>query len=294
MDDRRLGMAVRARRHRRGWRLVDLAAAAGVGAGVCGLLERGEVERLSVRTARAVAAAVGLPLNWDVGWQRQEIDRLLDADHSTLAVHLTRRLEPHGWIVRSEVSFNHYGDRGRIDLLTYHPGARVLLVIEIKTAIVDGGELLGTLDVKTRVAPTLMRTLGWQPLHVIPAIILAGGTTVRRRVTDLDPLLRRFDLRAGRPGLGWRNRRRAPAASWPFSSCHRAIPLTVGAPGGGASGRRWAAHAQQQPFLTPQRLRNVANVNHVAGWERRPAQSRKSYISPSKGGCGWRSSRSRR
>jgi transcriptional regulator with XRE-family HTH domain len=202
MDDRRLGMAVRARRHRRGWRLVDLAAAAGVGAGVCGLLERGEVERLSVRTARAVVAAVGLPLNWDVGWQRQEIDRLLDADHSTLAVHLTRRLEPHGWIVRSEVSFNHYGDRGRIDLLTYHPGARVLLVIEIKTAIVDGGELLGTLDVKTRVAPTLMRTLGWQPLHVIPAIILAGGTTVRRRVTDLDPLLRRFDLR-GRAAWAW-------------------------------------------------------------------------------------------
>jgi transcriptional regulator with XRE-family HTH domain len=202
MDDRRLGMAVRARRHKRGWRLIDLAAAAGVGAGVCGLLERGEVERLSVRTARAVVAAVGLPLNWDIGWQRQEIDRLLDADHSTLAVHLTRRLEPHGWIVRSEVSFNDYGDRGRIDLLAYHPTARILLVIEIKTAIVDGQELLGTLDVKTRVAPKLMRSLGWQPLHVIPAIILTDGTTVRRHVTELEPLLRRFDLR-GRAAWTW-------------------------------------------------------------------------------------------
>lgn len=62
MDDRRLGAAVRARRHQRGWRLVDLASAAGVGAGVCGLLERGQVVRLSVRTARAIVEAVGLPL----------------------------------------------------------------------------------------------------------------------------------------------------------------------------------------------------------------------------------------
>jgi len=122
MDDRRLGHAVRARRHRRGWRIVDLAATGGVGPTVCSLLEGGHVDRLTVRTARAIAAAVGLDLRWDIGWQRQEIDRLLDADHSAMAAFWTRRLESFGWIVRSEVSFNRYGDRGRIDLLTYHPG----------------------------------------------------------------------------------------------------------------------------------------------------------------------------
>ncbi|MDQ3346114.1 MAG: helix-turn-helix domain-containing protein, partial [Chloroflexota bacterium] len=74
MDDRRLGHAIRARRHRRGWRLVDLATAAGVGPSMCSLLEGGHVDRLTVRTARAIAAAVDLPLGWDVGWQRQEID----------------------------------------------------------------------------------------------------------------------------------------------------------------------------------------------------------------------------
>lgn len=203
MDDRRLGMAVRAKRHQRGWRLVDLAAAAGVGTGVCGLLERGKVMKLSVRTARAILAAVDLPLNWDIGWQRQEVDRLLDADHSLLAASIAQLLEAGGWIVRSEVSFNHYGDRGRIDLLAFHPACGVLLVVEIKTTIVDGQELLGTLDVKARVAPTLVGALGWpRPTAVIPAIVVAEGSTARRHVAGLRSLLGRYDLR-GRAAQAW-------------------------------------------------------------------------------------------
>ncbi|MGH2427572.1 MAG: hypothetical protein ACRDGV_01620 [Candidatus Limnocylindria bacterium] len=202
MDDRRLGLAVRARRHRRAWRLVDLAATAGVGPTVCSLMERGQVERLSVRTARAIAGAVDLDLGWDIGWQRQDIDRLLDADHSALAAHWTRRLETDGWLARSEISFNRYGDRGRIDLLGYHPVHRVLVVIEIKTALVDAQALLVGIDVKTRVAPFLARELGWRARLTVPAIVISDGTTARRHVANLAPLFGRYTLR-GHAAVSW-------------------------------------------------------------------------------------------
>ena len=210
MDDRRLGMAVRARRHRRGWRLANLALAAGVGPGVCGLLERGHVGRLTVRTARAIAGAVDLPLAWDIGWQRVEVDRLLDADHAALGASIAAALTALGWSVRSEVSFNHYGDRGRIDLLAWHAIERVLLVIEVKTAIVDAQQTLGALDVKTRVAKFVVGELGWaSPDRIVPAIVIAEGTTARRHVKRVEALFGRYECQ----GTAARSWLRAPSRS---------------------------------------------------------------------------------
>jgi len=195
-------MAVRARRHQRGWRLADLAVVAGVGATACSVLERGGAGRLSVRIARAIAGAVDLPLGWDIGWQRSEVDRLLDADHAALAARLTRRLEALGWTVRAEVSFNQYGDRGRIDLLAFHPSERILLVIEVKTAIVDAQTMLGSLDMKARVASAVARELGWKARLVVPALVVLDGSTARRHLRGIDPLLGRYNLR-GRGALDW-------------------------------------------------------------------------------------------
>ena len=44
------------------------------------------------------------------------------------------------------------------------PDRRALLVIELKTAIVDVGELLGTFDRKVRNAGEVARRLGWDPV----------------------------------------------------------------------------------------------------------------------------------
>jgi hypothetical protein len=44
------------------------------------------------------------------------------------------------------VSFNVYGERGIIDLLARHRARRALLVIELKTELVDPNELLGSMD----------------------------------------------------------------------------------------------------------------------------------------------------
>ena len=48
------------------------------------------------------------------------------------------------WVVRPEVSFSIYGERGVIDVLAWHPARRAILVIELKTELVDINELMGT------------------------------------------------------------------------------------------------------------------------------------------------------
>lgn len=157
---------------------------------------------MTVATVRAIAAAVDLPLGWDIGWQRQVVDRLLDADHATLGARLAERLARWGWVVRSEVSFNHFGDRGRIDILAYHPVHRALLVVELKTMIIDGQDLLGGLDVKARVAPRVAAELGWSVRAVVPAIVVTDSTTSRRRLTQLGALLARYAVR-GHQAVAW-------------------------------------------------------------------------------------------
>ncbi len=60
-----------------------------------------------------------------------------------MAVQFSRLAE---WLAQPEVSFAIYGERGVIDILAFHPRSRALLVIELKTGIVDVQALIGTVD----------------------------------------------------------------------------------------------------------------------------------------------------
>jgi transcriptional regulator with XRE-family HTH domain len=195
MNDRSLGGVVRALRHRRRMRQADLAARAGVSGSLVSLLERGHVERLSLRGLRRIVGALDLRLEWDAGFRGSELARLRDADHARVSEWLARRLETLNWRVNVEVSFNRFGDRGRIDLLAFHPVQRVLVVVEVKTVIADIQELLGTLHMKVRVAGHVARSLGWTPVAIVPMLVVADGTTNRRRVAAHDRLFARFVLR---------------------------------------------------------------------------------------------------
>ena len=88
-----------------------------------------------------------------------------------------------------EVSFAIYGERGWIDLLAWHAATQTLLVIEIKTLIVDLQDLLGVLDRKTRLAAQIGRERGWAPRVVSTWLVVAEGTTNRRRVVEHRALL---------------------------------------------------------------------------------------------------------
>ena len=118
-----------------------------------------------------------------------------------------------GWETRPEVSYSRYGERGRIDLVGWHPAAGALLIIECKTVLGDAQATLGTLDAKARLARFVARQLDLpNPSAVVPVLIFRESMTNRRHLATLQPLFRRFGLR-GRPAVTWLRRPTAPCPS---------------------------------------------------------------------------------
>jgi transcriptional regulator with XRE-family HTH domain len=211
MDDGRIGRGIRALRHRRGWRQVDLALRAGVSQSAISDMERGRIERYALHRVRRVLRVIDATCDVTVLWGgRGDFDRLLDRDHARLTetwASLHGRL---GWAVWAEASFSVYGERGRIDLLAYHASTGTLEVVECKTGIWDVQETLGRLDAKARLAPRIAATRGWRVRRVVSALVVADGRTAYRRIADHRQLFARFDLR-GRSARAFVRDPRRPA-----------------------------------------------------------------------------------
>jgi len=168
------------------------------------LLERGNLDLLSLRALREVAKALDIRLELTPRWRGGELDRLLNARHSALHEQLARMFgRAPGWFIAPEVSFNVYGDRGVIDLLAFHPASRSLLVIELKTEIVDVQELVGTMSRKVRVAQRVALDRGWRAASVSGWIVVAYSTTNRRQIAAHRTMLRAAFGSDGRTMRGW-------------------------------------------------------------------------------------------
>jgi hypothetical protein len=132
---------------------------------------------------RKVAQALEIRVELLPRSRAADLDRIVNARHAALAEAVIAWFERlGGWSVRPEVSFSIYGERGIVDLLAWHEGRAALLVIELKTEIVDVGELLGTFDRKRRLAREIVRDLEWRPATVSTALIVGDGMTNRRRI----------------------------------------------------------------------------------------------------------------
>jgi hypothetical protein len=94
------------------------------------------------------------------------------------------------WVSEPEVSFSIYGERGVIDVLAWHPMSRTVLVIELKTELVDLNETMGTLDRKRRLADRLARDRGWDPVAVGVWLAIADSRTNRRALAAHATVLR--------------------------------------------------------------------------------------------------------
>jgi transcriptional regulator with XRE-family HTH domain len=208
----RLGRVARTLRVRQRFTQAALASHAGVSQRAVSALERGQGACLSLDTVAAVVAALGGRLDARIFWNGPELDRLLDAGHSTVASAVKRRLERWGWRVRVEVSFSRFGERGRIDLLAFQPERRILLVIEVKTELVDVQALLGSLDQKTRLATTVAQPFGWRATAIVPAIVFLEHSATRKRLGMVDTLFDRYSLR-GRAAVTWLREPTMPAPS---------------------------------------------------------------------------------
>lgn len=195
--------AIRHLRRDRGWTQQQLADRAGVSRAAISRAERGLLSAMTVHAIEAVARALGASLSLQVRWRGAELDRLIDAAHATLQNAVAAMLAATGWTVHVEVSFNRYGDRGRIDVFALHPALRIGLVIEVKSGIGDIQETLGRLDVKVRVARAVAREMGWGEISaVVPVLVVGDSRAARTVIATHASLFARFRVR-GRAALAW-------------------------------------------------------------------------------------------
>jgi transcriptional regulator with XRE-family HTH domain len=182
VNDVEVGSIIRAVRIRRGLRQSDVAAAAGISQPTVSLIEGGRLDRLSVAVVRRVAAAVGVSLPFAPRWRGPELARLLDEKHAAMVRGVVDYLSRLGWQPVPEHTFNLRGERGAVDVLAWHPVLRAVLIVEVKSQIVDLQDLLSSLDRKRRLGPALARELGWRPLVIGAVLVLPEETQARNAV----------------------------------------------------------------------------------------------------------------
>jgi transcriptional regulator with XRE-family HTH domain len=182
VDDQRLGALIRVLRIRRGLRQIDVAILAGVSDATVSRVERGHLESLSLASLRRISRVLEARLDLSIWTRSGEVERVASSRHAELVNVLLEALTAAGWTVRPEVSFNVRGERGLVDIVAWHAETRSLLLIEVKTEIVDVGELFGTFDRKARLAPEIARQLGLDAASFSTALVVADTQVNHRRI----------------------------------------------------------------------------------------------------------------
>lgn len=178
MQDIDVGRVLRQTRVRLRLTQVQVARAARVSQPAISRLERGHLGPMSVDAIRRVAAVLEVQLPFAPRWRGGELARLLDARHAGLVERVVGMVTSLGWETVVEATFNEYGERGSIDILAWHAASRTLLVIEVKTRIVDLQDLLAGMDRKSRLAGTIARRQrGWSAADVAVVLVLPAGST---------------------------------------------------------------------------------------------------------------------
>ncbi len=187
-------------------------------------VERGHLDGLTVATIRRIGEALDVRLPFDARWRGADLDRLLDAGHSALVDQTAGALTALGWETVLEYGFNHYGDRGSVDILAWHAAERALLIVEVKTRIADVQQLFGSFAKKVRVVPQLVeRERDWGA-RVVGRVLIVSGTSANRSL--IERLRKSFDPtfpRRARDVRAWLRRPVGPMAGVWFVA-----PITAG------------------------------------------------------------------
>ena len=169
-------------------------------------IERGHLDGATLRTIRKLAAALEVRVDLVPRWRGGDLDRLIHGRHAAMGSLVVDRLRDAGWEVAPEVSFNYYGERGVIDIVGWHPTEAALLIVELKTELVDVNELLGAMDRRLRLARRIASDRGWQSRTIGAWVVLADSRTNRRHAATAGALLRAAFPEDGRAVAGWLRR----------------------------------------------------------------------------------------
>jgi transcriptional regulator with XRE-family HTH domain len=185
VDRVKVGNTFRAIRVELRLRQVDVAARAGLSQATVSMIERGKFGAITLDKLDRVAATLEAEMSLTLRWRGPKLARLLDRRHARLQNAVVARLSAGGWQILPEETFNEYGDRGSVDILAWLPAHRALLIVEIKTEIVDLQDMLHSLNVKRRVVPRLASgAVGGRPESVGAVVVLPDHSTQRRAVAD--------------------------------------------------------------------------------------------------------------
>jgi transcriptional regulator with XRE-family HTH domain len=183
MNDQDIGRVVRAVRRNRGLRQSDVAELARVPQSVVSRLERGYLINLRLTNVRRVCEALEIALSFTVAWRGGQLARLMDQDHAAIVEWVVHELTRLGWESLVEYTFSVYGERGSVDVIGWHAATRTLLIVEVKSRVVDQQDLFSSLDRKARLVPgQLARDRGWNPLAIGQILVLLESTFNREVV----------------------------------------------------------------------------------------------------------------
>jgi transcriptional regulator with XRE-family HTH domain len=187
VDDTGVGRAFREVRLRRGITQRQLAARSGCAQSVVSRIERGHLETVTLGRIRAIARELEIRIPLVPSWRGGELARLLDRQHASIVEATVARMTAEGWETMVEATFNEYGERGSIDILGWHSSRSALLVVEVKSRIVDVQGLLAGVDRKARLAPRIAtrrwggRSAVTGVVVVLPASSTSMGIVARHR-----------------------------------------------------------------------------------------------------------------
>jgi hypothetical protein len=152
---------------------------------------------VSIVAVDRLLAAMGARLILDAKAPFLANSRQRDRVHATCTAHVARRIERAGWEVAMEIEVGRDRSRGWIDVLAWHPGTGLLLVIEVKTEFRDLGAIERQLGWYENEAWSAARRQGWRPRRVAGVLILLSTAAVEDRIRDnRDGLARTFPARA--------------------------------------------------------------------------------------------------
>ena len=154
---------------------------------------------------------------------------LINSRHAAMHEAMARYLVSVGtWISEPEVSFSVWGERGVIDVLAWHSSSRTLLVIELKTELVDLNETMGTLDRKRRLADGVARDRGWEAVAVGTWLVFADSRTNRRALATHATVLRSKYPVDGRTIRSWLRQPVGPVLALSFMPDVGVVPVGRG------------------------------------------------------------------
>jgi transcriptional regulator with XRE-family HTH domain len=214
---------------------------AGLSRATISRLERGHVETLTLEALRKICRALDIRIDVVARWRGGDLDRLANAAHAAMHESMAADFERlPGWIVRPEVSFSFYGERGVIDLLAWNANLRALLIIELKTQVVDISDLMATADRRKRLARKIASEQGWDPVVIGTWVAIARTRTNERRVAAYATVLRAAFPDDGRAVRRWLREPRGRLAALSFATFEH--PQNA-----------WRAHQQKAGVATGRR-----------------------------------------